>query len=59
MEPLNKGAKQLNDRIGEYIFYEVLEGKMEGPPEAWLEVKDKDGNPVEIKFKKAKKGKKL
>jgi len=56
---MKKGqVKSLNDRIGEYIFYEVLEGRLEGSPEAWLEVKDKDGNPVKITVKKAKKGQK-
>jgi hypothetical protein len=49
--------KPLNDRVGEYIFYEVLKGNMPEPPQIYLEVKDKDGNPVEIKFKKAKKEK--
>ncbi len=46
--------KPLNDRVGEYIFYSMLEGEMDELPEAWLEVKDKDGNPVEIKLKKVK-----
>ncbi len=32
-------------------------GKLSKMPESWLEVKDEDGNPVEIKFKKAKKKK--
>lgn len=46
--------KPLNDRIGEYLFYEVLGGNLPILPESYLEVKDKDGNPVEIKLKKAK-----
>lgn len=55
---MKKGqVKSLNDRVGEYLFYEVLGGKMPILPESWLEVKDKDGNPVEITVKKAKKEK--
>ena len=48
----------LNDKVGEYLFYEVLKGNMDAPPQIWLEVKDKNGNPVEIKLIKAKKEKK-
>jgi len=47
--------KPLNDRVGEYMFYEVLKGNLPILPETYLEVKDKDGNPVEIKLKRAKK----
>lgn len=47
--------KPLNDRVGEYIFYELLGGKLSKMPESWLEVKDKDGNPVEIKLIKKEK----
>lgn len=51
----DKPAKPLNDRVGEHIFYEVLEGNLAHPPSFYLEVKDQKGNPVEIKLKKAKK----
>lgn len=47
-------AKPLNDRIGEFIFYELLAGSLGRLPEAWLEVNDKNGNPVEIRLKRAK-----
>ena len=46
----------LNDKIGELFFYEVLRGNIPKPPDIYLEVKDKDGKPVEIKL--IKKGKK-
>ena len=46
----------LNDRVGELFFYEVLKGHIPKPPDIYLEVKDKDGKPVEIKL--IKKGKK-
>lgn len=46
--------KSLNDRVGEYIFYQVLKGKMSKPPSKYLEIKDKDGNPVEIKIRRKK-----
>ncbi len=42
----------LNDRVGEFIFSSVLYGKMDKPPQVYLEVKDKDGNPVEIKLRR-------
>lgn len=45
----------LNDRVGEFIFSSVLYGKMEKPPQVYLEVKDKDGNPVKIELKKKEK----
>lgn len=45
-------TKSLNDRVGEFFFYSVLKGKMPKPPQIYLEVKDKYGNPVEIKLKK-------
>ena len=51
-----KMTEPLNDKVGEYLFYEVLKGNMDAPPQVWLEVKDKNGNPVEIKL--IKKGKK-
>lgn len=48
------GVKPLNDRVGEYLFYEVQKGNLPILPESYLEVKDKDGNPVEIKLKRKK-----
>lgn len=50
--------KPLNDRVGELFFYEVLNGAIPNPPQIYLEVKDKDGNPVEIKLIKKEKEKK-
>lgn len=47
--------KPLNDRVGEFFFYQVLKGNLPKPPDIYLEVKDKNGNPVEIKFKKGTK----
>ena len=49
-------SEPLNDKIGELFFYEVLKGHIPKPPDIYLEVKDKDGKPVEIKL--IKKGKK-
>lgn len=48
-------TKPLNDKVGEHLFYQVLKGHLPHAPHIWLEVKDKDGKPVEIKLKKGKK----